>query len=835
MEQDTVDRRVRRAFVGEQGEGGGGATTPITPITGSDSSSMRRARLAREVGAALSVEIVFIFAPGVSVYNATAATNAYASAPRRGNSSLVLPLLDIGSGGTHNMTIKGDPTTAILTRTDFVAEGKDVGNLVPLDQAGKLTAQVDSLLAMNRSDSAGMTNFATKITGALTSTIGGVIGGDINPAEAESIVTLILDSLEDSATELVAKGGNFSFASEDGSFSMNAGRTDCRGAYTTVESGNATFRLPSAWSSSCNESPQHSGGEPNGSAGIFSSLAFAESPYVWLNDTVEGSVAGLTLFEGGGGNGPQLITEMDQCIDITLKRGGAGTHDAVATSVPKGQGETLSFNFTRHPKDFDSTLSVVVEAFHASVGAPEAPVELEVFVFAQPLFSNSDRGVDVHASTADHTFRSHAVRAASQYNGQIGDRSHVLQIETPRDSYYACSDPLAQVSTLPANASGPVVYTVIVRGNNTHTVAVAVDIFHAKCEYLEKNGTRWLNDNCSVTPFSTLSTTHCACNHLTSFSASTAFVKPNVVKVRLITADDIHNNPVVFIPIMLLWVLFVWMLKRSYESDKYIKRAGQIITIGDDKVTDKGRYRITIKTGVWPGAGIVRGVPVYIQLQGSLGETGEIELSEDSIALFVRNASDDFVVSTPQDIGGITGVTVRQGGETASDRWYLSFVIVTNLGLAGSSRICWFNKWLSCAPDLHAETYTDGAPESVTSPAQLITDVTSFWQKFSYNLSTGVVEGSKVVSVFLCPPDTKFTHMERAVTFMLFVFGVIFANAFYFDDGSGEARQSQIMTPTPPSFKVAQNLDLRCVSLQHLRCWKVLEGKNMSRIQNKES
>ena len=105
----------------------------------------------------------------------------------------------------------------------------------------------------------------------------------------------------------------------------------------------------------------------------------------------------------------------------------------------------------------------------------------------------------------------------------------------------AAGDATMATFYLEVNASAPINFT--------------LSVTHHECLFLDEAAKAWDDANCSVSPATGPGMLRCSCNHLTVFGGTQgkgALVKPNMVQIRVITADDIGNNAVVFVPVLVL-------------------------------------------------------------------------------------------------------------------------------------------------------------------------------------------------------------------------------------------------------------------------------------------
>ena len=139
--------------------------------------------------------------------------------------------------------------------------------------------------------------------------------------------------------------------------------------------------------------------------------------------------------------------------------------------------------------------------------------------------------------------------------------------------------------------------------------------------------------------------------------------------------------------------------------------------------------------------------------------------------MFVRNARDTFVVSTPMDIGFVQEVTIRHDNYSGNAKWFLGRLEVLNMNRPDAKpHLFWCNQWLALdvgsgllSQTLVAET----ASELVNDPVR----------NFEAHLSDALSEYHTVASAFLCPPSSNFNHAQRVMVIQVYFMVSMFGNA----------------------------------------------------------
>ena len=264
---------------------------------------------------------------------------------------------------------------------------------------------------------------------------------------------------------------------------------------------------------------------------------------------------------------------------------------------------------------------------------------------------------------------------------------------------------------------------------------------------------------------------------------------PNTVKVRLITGNDILDNPVVFIPIMILWFFFLcllaWSHKAGKEAEALPDKPYQVDR--DDALMDVHEplhyLRLSIKTGTRPFAGLTSANEVTVELMDDSGREDTIELTGDMARRLARNTKSVWLFSTPLALANITELALRVVG--VDNAWYVSFAVISDMSEAESAlqmirdkhvdpfemdkraRFFWINEWV----DIYKDTIAH---------AQSFEDFNDKGSLFKHHIAESFTNNHFIASIFLAPPRSSFTPPQRVAVCMLLLCAIIFANAFFY-------------------------------------------------------
>ena len=646
-------------------------------------------------------------------------------------------------------------------------------------------------------------------------------------------------------------------ASPDGSFQATAGNPklvrQSEGDPATYDhasifvNGNITFIIPVEWQQ-CASSGNTSGKEGTSNAtdaasngcAIFSSLGFASSPYKWASGSAEGNVGGLSL---SGGSGGISVKNQTKCGEIRIKSDEPVAYFTSVLAVSKSKPITLSFNRSR--SDLLKQLHFIVEPFHTAADGTSnedsngtKPETVGVLLRTTPELGNDE--LQAGSITSDQfnvSFASQSIRTApkgaivqstaqppkqqqrrwrradtgtADKNGNMYTGTghavhpgHVLQLLPEHLSSSTCTmqnkrGGSGATHSISTDFDGDyATYTLVIQTNSTVSVNVHVRIFHTECVFLERNSSQWGSNDCLALPTTTPEHLQCSCNHLTSFGGrwKSAPVSPNLVKIRVITADDIGNNLVVFVPVVLLWMLFAAVMRWAFKAarrlaqtvtDKpqYIRR--DLFSLQNNSYNGLKRYRMTLKTGTRPFSGLSKKNQVCIKLRTATDED-ELRLDENASFSLARNTKSIFIFSTALDLEEIESVSVRVRG--VEKQWFLVFMVLSDLegvdaqatgdesGSKDRTRYFWFNLWIKTG-------------EEKSASAQTFKAFNTFWNLFSYHFPESLTDKHVLASIFLFPPKSRFTPPQRVMVCMLLLSGLIFTNAFFYQDGQDRTLES---------------------------------------------
>ena len=449
----------------------------------------------------------------------------------------------------------------------------------------------------------------------------------------EGVVGTVMSTLTESQLKGVAVG-SVEKTSTDGSLSMAASKSTCSSPGSLAQ-GSSSFAMPDM----CRfqSSSRH---RRSSDAVTTQGIRYDESPYTWTNQSISTSVT-VVMFKDASGKAIEIAgLSQSECVDLTLRSNTyvparepfllLGDFHTLASGVPFG----TSINRTK--AELVQALHVTVEPFHlmGNNTTPYVPTTVNLVLsvavgdktthFRKKITSVRSEitfraSADVHESRKEHTMQ---LLPLAWTNVTCRDNSSLLDVQ-----HY--------LSSLPDDAA--IIYQLTVLQTDADSdVRMVMQTAHSTCQYLDISQAvhQWDSRGCVVSPYSSLGTMRCRCSHMTPFGGDVV-VKPNTVRYRAITADDIAGNPIVLTLIVIVWLVFIALVIRGRRRDKvcHLSTLGPM-QLEQNNPSHTGRYQVTVRTGMRPGSGTT--AHVSLQLFGTHGKSRDIRLSHPWRPVFNR-------------------------------------------------------------------------------------------------------------------------------------------------------------------------------------------------------
>ena len=673
---------------------------------------------------------------------------------------------------TQAVTISADQADAMVSGVTNVLGGEEPPTAMSADSAFQAADLLSKLSGSGVVSVDGAKKVGQAVSNIFSST------SALSADDTEDLVGSVLSSMTNVNVNL-AKGLEegappIQTASADGSFKSASGKAFCDIEGTThIECGAVTYDIPNTWlfKKVSDSSGSGSGSDTDDGVyeceNVFTSLGFKDNPHTWaIGSDGLSSTGSLDLFSAGGSSASRSGLADCATINIDTSAGLEATAETVgAVELAVNQTSSHTFSVTKNPlEDANRTFHVVVEPLQTIDGAPS---KITVSLNADYLEVPVERELMSVRSSVDWSTSS------------IIDSSFVFRIIPERLSYAVCSGDTAIADAGGVNTDGQ--FNITVTTDEAINVDLIVYIFDSECLFLDEDTNTWSDRDCVPSGMTTTGMLKCKCNHLTNFggkSGPRGVLVPNFVDFgKAITAEDIADNPIIFATIVIIWIGFVLLMIKAYREDCRNQLAVGPVSVASNSGLHLGAYRVTVKTGIRPNAGLGHESRVFIRMVGSRGTSSWIELGHPWRPLFLRNATDVFRVTTPLNIGVIKSITIKHDNNGYDPRWFVSHVEVVNLvrGLS-SERFFWVSEWL--ADDM------DNSSLQHTAKGETAEEAT-FSQTFQEHLFYKIADQHTFASVFLAAPSSTFSKLERTMCCMVFFTGTVMSNAmFYPVDGT---------------------------------------------------
>ncbi|XP_066545891.1 polycystin-1-like protein 1 [Amia ocellicauda] len=298
----------------------------------------------------------------------------------------------------------------------------------------------------------------------------------------------------------------------------------------------------------------------------------------------------------------------------------------------------------------------------------------------------------------------------------------------------------------------------------THAVNYTLRIEGTRCLYWD--GIKdWKSDGCVPLQGLSSSKVNCSCNHLRTFTVAYQEIRSeyNCTDVsQFISAfDNLVLCSVILISLGACSLLAVVCKRADMANEK----KGSLVLLQDNSPSDQQMYTVTIDTGFRSRSIMTAKVHIVLYGEEGVSETRELNCSEK--VLFERNSRHTFILSSFDSLGPIWKVHLWHNNAGHSPSWYVSHVIVKDLGTGTS--------WFFPAECWLAVDEGDGKVErELTSLTQgpgfkkvclLYIKLTEYLEDFH-----------SWASVYSRPSHSRFTHTQRLTLCLLLLSGYMLLN-----------------------------------------------------------
>ncbi|KAK4305797.1 hypothetical protein Pmani_022322 [Petrolisthes manimaculis] len=291
----------------------------------------------------------------------------------------------------------------------------------------------------------------------------------------------------------------------------------------------------------------------------------------------------------------------------------------------------------------------------------------------------------------------------------------------------------------------------------------------------------WSSEGCRVVGANTTITT-CACNHLTSFGSS-FFVAPNAIDFSYVFANAgfLDNLTIYLTLIISLALYFIGLVYARIKDRRDVEKVG-VIPLGDNEPSDQYLYVLIVHTGHIPNAGTKSKVQFLIAGDWEESDVRTLNEAETSRPLLTRGSVDHYLMATSRPLGPLHYLRIwhDNGGKGRSSSWFLGYMVVRDIQTGEQFQfIC--NQWLAVEEG-------DGLIDRLVAVAgeEQLRDLSHV---FTHSVDKSMADDHLWFSVFLRPPRSRFTRVQRLSSCMALLYLSMLVNAMFYqkvpEDGAG--------------------------------------------------
>ncbi|CAH6791306.1 polycystin family receptor for egg jelly [Phodopus roborovskii] len=325
---------------------------------------------------------------------------------------------------------------------------------------------------------------------------------------------------------------------------------------------------------------------------------------------------------------------------------------------------------------------------------------------------------------------------------------------------------------------------------------VRIALFMVHCLDMYGIQSDWQEGTCVLGEKTTWKKVHCICRNVgrrrrqlasmkftylrlqTHFVTAKVIVVPNPVDLQLKVIRNLNQNPVTFLAVLFIMILYVilafWALHRDV-MDQYLR--DHVVVLPDNDPFDNICYLVTIFTGSRLGSGTRANV--FIQLMGTESTSDVHCLSHPYFRTLYRGSINTFLLTTKNDLGDIHSIRVWHDNEGKAPSWYLSRIKVENL----FSRHIWL---FVCRTWLSVDTTLD-ATFSVTNLDEPLRRTDFFLIDLNHKLS----KNHTWFSIFTDVVPKPYNRLQRLSCCLAMLLSSLVCNIMFFNLNRKEQTESK--------------------------------------------
>ncbi|KAK4292001.1 hypothetical protein Pmani_035212 [Petrolisthes manimaculis] len=305
--------------------------------------------------------------------------------------------------------------------------------------------------------------------------------------------------------------------------------------------------------------------------------------------------------------------------------------------------------------------------------------------------------------------------------------------------------------------------------------------FVSSCLFFNKETLSWSSEGCRVVGANTTITT-CACNHLTSFGSG-FFVAPNAIDFSYVFANAgfLDNLTIYLTLIISLALYFIGLVYARIKDRRDVEKVG-VIPLADNEPSDQYLYVLIVHTGHILNAGTKSKVQFLIAGDWEESDVRTLNETETSRPLLTRGSVDHYLMATSRPLGPLHYLRIwhDNGGKGRSSSWFLGYMVVRDIQTGEQFQfIC--NQWLAVEEG-------DGLIDRLVAVAgeEQLRDLSHV---FTHSVDKSMADDHLWFSVFLRPPRSRFTRVQRLSSCMALLYLSMLVNAMFYqkvpEDGAG--------------------------------------------------
>ena len=302
------------------------------------------------------------------------------------------------------------------------------------------------------------------------------------------------------------------------------------------------------------------------------------------------------------------------------------------------------------------------------------------------------------------------------------------------------------------------------------STSYSIRTFTSGCFYHDKELDRWTSAGLKCVG-ADADSVKCETNHLSLF-ASGLVVEPNTIDFAYVFANaSFTDNLTIYMTMIVsLGLYFILVIWSRYQDKKDVEKIGAR-PMPDNAETDKYLYEVMVYTGHKSDA--ATDSVVSMVLVGEEDETTARTFGKPKRRFFRKGGQDAFVMSCPRPLGDLLHLRVwhDNSGSGRYSSWYLQYIHIRDVQ-TGKHYDFVGDRWLAVEEN-------DGKIDALI-PVAGKEQLGQFSHVFSHTSQQNLADGHLWFSVFLRPPRSRFTRVQRVSCCFALLFLSMMVNAMWY-------------------------------------------------------